>query len=268
MPCGSIIASMNLSHTEVQQLLDEAYDRYCRPDFLEDDPILIPHLFEERRDREISGLIAATIAWGQRPTIIRNARQAMQLMGDEPYRFVVEHSERDLKELKDFVHRTFNGDDLMHFVRALRHVYMIYGSLEDVFREGIVKGDGTMRDGIAHFREVFFGIPHEARTRKHVADPMRGSSAKRINMYLRWMVRDDGRGVDFGMWQGISPALLSCPLDVHSGRVARQLGLLTRTQDDWKAVEELDASLRSFDPADPVKYDFALFGMGVHGERP
>jgi len=252
-----------LTREDLFQLLEEQYDHYCRPAFIADDPVQIPHLFEDKRDQEISGLIAATIAWGQRPTIIRNAKRAMELMGHEPYRFVMEHSTADLKGLEGFVHRTFQAEDLMHFVRALRHIYTKHASLEDVFLEGMQGDTQTMKSALVHFKLVFFGIPHAERTQKHVADPERGSSAKRLNMYLRWMVRNDGRGVDLGIWDRISPALLSCPLDVHSGRVARQLGLLHRTQDDWRAVEELDAALRSFDPKDPVKYDFALFGMGV-----
>jgi uncharacterized protein (TIGR02757 family) len=254
---------MRMDRPELHALLEEKYDRYCRPEFLTDDPLLIPHLFEDPRDREIAGLIAATIAWGQRPTIIRNAKKAMHLMGHEPYRFVMDHSDSDLIGLQGFVHRTFNGDDLIHFVRALRHIYRQHASLEEVFLQGMNDREPTMRAALLHFKQTFFSIPHLARTQKHVADPSRGSSAKRLNMYLRWMVRDDGRGVDLGLWKRISPALLSCPLDVHSGRVARQLGLLSRTQDDWRAVEELDTALRSFDPSDPVKYDFALFGMGV-----
>lgn len=252
-----------LSRNEVHQLLEEKYDAYCRPEFIADDPIQIPHRFEDVRDREISGLIAATIAWGQRPTIIRNATRAMELMGNEPYRFVMEHGHKELYDLDHFVHRTFQAEDLKHFVRALRDIYTEHGSLEEVFIQGLRPEDQTMRHSLMYFKQRFFAIPHLQRTYKHVADPERGSSAKRLNMFLRWMVRNDNRGVDFGIWKGISPALLSCPLDVHSGRVARQLGILQRTQDDWRAVEELDRALRSFDPLDPVKYDFALFGMGI-----
>jgi len=260
---------MSLTHAELHQLLEEKYDQYCRLEFLVDDPILIPHMFEDRRDREIAGLIAATIAWGQRPTIIRNAKLAMHLMGNEPHRFVMEHQENDLNDLHRFVHRTFNGEDLTHFIRALRNIYQRYDSLEEVFLEGMESSGGSptgdsVMPALVHFKAVFFSIPHQKRTQKHVADPSRGSSAKRLNMFLRWMVRNDGRGVDFGIWHRFSPALLSCPLDVHSGRVARHLGLLSRKQDDWRAVEELDAALRSFDPKDPAKYDFALFGMGVN----
>lgn len=253
-----------MTDAEIKQLLDEKYEEYCSVDFIGPDPISIPHLFEEKRDIEISGLIAATIAWGQRPTIIKNAKKAMHLMGNEPYRFVMEHSENDLKDLDGFVHRTFNAEDLIHFIRSLRNIYSQCESLEDVFIAGIQKGDENLKNSIHRFKLEFFSIPHEKRTQKHVADPMKGSSAKRLNMYLRWMCRPNDSGVDFGIWNRIPTSILSCPLDVHSGRNARQLGLLSRTQNDWKAVEELDAALRKFDPKDPVKYDFALFGLGVY----
>ena len=253
-----------MTQHEIEQLLEEKYLEYCNPDFIELDPISIPYLFEDKKDIEISGLIAATIAWGQRPTIIKNAKSAMHRMGNEPHRFVMEHSEKDLNALDGFVHRTFNSEDLKHFVRALKSIYSVHGSLENIFLEGIEKGDLNMMNSIAHFKQVFFSIPHEKRTQKHVSDPLKGSASKRINMYLRWMIRPNDREVDFGMWNQIPTSILSCPLDVHSGRNARQLGLLNRTQNDWKAVEELDASLRLFDPNDPVKYDFALFGMGVY----
>jgi len=254
-----------MTEAEIKQLLDEKYEEYCSVDFIESDPISIPHQFEEKQDIEISGLIAATIAWGQRTTIIKNANKAMRLMGNEPYRFVMEHSENDLKALDGFVHRTFNAEDLGHFIRSLKNIYAKHDSLEEVFLSGIQKGDSNLMNSIHHFKQEFFAIPHEKRTQKHVADPMKGSSAKRINMYLRWMVRPNDKGVDFGIWNRIPTSMLSCPLDVHSGRNARQLGLLHRTQNDWTAVEELDTSLRMFDPKDPVKYDYALFGLGVYG---
>lgn len=249
---------------EIKQLLDEKYEEYCSVDFIESDPISIPHQFEEKQDIEISGLIAATIAWGQRTTIIKNANKAMRLMGNEPHRFVMEHSDNDLRNLDGFVHRTFNSEDLRHFIRSLKNIYSKHDSLEDIFLSGIQKGDTNLMNSIHQFKKEFFAIPHEKRTQKHVADPMKGSSAKRINMYLRWMCRPNDKGVDFGLWNRIPTSILSCPLDVHSGRNARQLGLLNRTQNDWKAVEELDDSLRKFDTEDPVKYDFALFGLGVY----
>lgn len=254
-----------MTESEIKQLLEEKYEEYCAVDFIESDPISIPHRFEDKQDIEISGLIAATIAWGQRPTIIRNANKAMHLMGNEPYRFVMEHSETDLKALDGFVHRTFNAEDLKHFIRSLKSIYSKYDSLEDVFLSGIQNDDANLKNAIHHFKREFFSIPHEKRTRKHVADPMKGSASKRINMYLRWMCRPNDKGVDFGIWNRIPTSILSCPVDVHSGRNARQLGLLNRTQNDWKAVEELDTSLRRFDAKDPVKYDYTLFGLGVFG---
>jgi len=252
-----------MSHQEIYELLESKYEQYCNPDFIALDPISIPHLFEDKQDVEISGLIAATLAWGQRPTIIRNARSAMKRMGNEPYRFIMEHSENDLKIFDGFVHRTFNAEDMRQFVRSLKYLYSEHHSLEDVFLRGIRPDDINMKNAISHFRETFFSIEHEKRTEKHISNPLKNSAAKRLNMYLRWMVRSADKDVDFGIWNRISPALLSCPLDVHSGRNARQLGLLTRKQNDWKAVEELDISLRKFDPKDPVKYDYALFGLGV-----
>lgn len=251
-----------MTKTEIFELLEEKYEAYCNPAFIESDPISIPHHFEDERDIEISGLISATIAWGQRTSIIKNANDAMIRMGNEPYRFVMEHSKADLKHFDGFVHRTFNATDLKQFVKSLRNIYSNYNSLEDVFSEGWNQ-EANLKNSIHHFKEVFFGFEHEKRTQKHVADPFKGSSAKRLNMYLRWMVRPNDKGVDFGIWKRIPTNVLSCPLDVHSGRNARQLGLLTRKQNDWKAVEELDASLRNFDPIDPVKYDYALFGLGV-----
>lgn len=257
----------------LKALLDEAYDQYARPDFIADDPLQLPHAFALRADAETVGFLTATIAWGQRKTIIRNAWELVRLFDEAPHDFVMNASAAELRRLAPFVHRTFNGTDLRHFVMGLRHLYQEYGGIEEAF----VLDDGHVASApgvalchppgmatmIARFRERFFGPRHEARTRKHVADPSRGSNAKRINMYLRWMVRPNDRGVDLGLWTRIRPAALMVPLDVHTGRVGRELGLLTRKQDDWKAVEELTAALRSLDPEDPVRYDIALFGIGV-----
>jgi len=248
---------------EIHHLLEEKYQEYCQPKFIDTDPIQIPHLFEDKQDIEISGLITATIAWGQRPTIIKNVRSAMKRMGNEPYRFVMEHSEKDMNSFDGFVHRTFNSNDLKQFVRSLKLIYSKHQSLEDVFLEGIGSKDQNLKNAISHFRTSFLSVSHEKRFEKHISNPMKNSAAKRLNMYLRWMIRDDGKGVDFGLWNRISSSMLSCPLDVHSGRNARDLGLLLRKQNDWKAVEELDSALRKLDPIDPVKYDYALFGMGV-----
>ncbi len=246
---------------EVGVLLDEAYDRYARPSFIEADPIHIPKGFADRGDAEVIGLLTATIAWGQRKTIIANAGKLVQLLDGAPHAFVLNAGADDLAHLHRFVHRTFNGVDLVHFVRATGHLYRTYGGIEEAF---LHNGElGTMAEGIARFKRRFFEPEHQPRTRKHVADPSKGSNAKRINMYLRWMVRPNDRGVDLGLWKRITPADLMVPLDVHTGRIARALGLLTRKQDDWKAVEELTANLRRYDPQDPVKYDIALFGIGV-----
>jgi uncharacterized protein (TIGR02757 family) len=248
----------------LRELLDDAYDRHARPNFIDDDPIQLPHSFTERTDAEVIGFLTATIAWGQRRTIIANAWKLARLMDQAPHDFVMNATPNELRRTQGFVHRTFNSIDLKHFVRGLRHLYATYGGLEDAFlEEGRA---GPMDQAIHRFRQRFFEPRHQRRTRKHVADPVKGSNAKRINMFLRWMVRPNDRGVDLGLWTRIKPADLMVPLDVHTGRVARELGLLQRQQDDWKAVEELTGALRGFDPLDPVRYDIALFGIGVRRE--
>lgn len=252
-----------LRTNDLKDLLDESYDRLARPSFIADDPLQVPRSFARRADAEMIGLLTATIAWGQRKTIIANAWKLVRLMDEAPHDFVLHASPAELKGLDGFVHRTFNGTDLRHFVRGLRHVHTVHGGLEAAFlKDGRV---GDMGDAIARFKRRFFEPRHEARTEKHVADPSKGSNAKRLNMYLRWMVRPDDRGVDLGLWTRITPADLMVPLDVHTGRVARELGLLQRGQDDWKSVVELTEQLRKLDPLDPVKYDIALFGLGVEG---
>ena len=248
---------MRLKPSELKDFLDEKVDKYNTKDFIPVDPISVPHLFEKKQDIEISGFLAATIAWGQRVTVVNNARKFVELMDYRPHDFVLNASPHDLKPLENFVHRTFNGTDALFFLRSLKHIYQTNDSLEALFKSENVK------NGLVNFRTQFFSISHEKRTEKHVSNPERGASAKRLNMFLRWMVRSDNRGVDFGIWKSISLSQLHCPLDVHSGRVARKLGLLKRKQNDWKAVEELSVSLRKLDPIDPVKYDFALFGLGV-----
>ena len=249
------------NHSAIKKLLDQKYLQYNSPQFIDSDPICIPHRFTAKYDREIAGFLAATIAWGQRKTIVTNAEKLMDGMNNAPYDFIMNFREADLKQFEGFVHRTFNYTDLTAFLFALKNIYQEYGNMENIFHLGLKKGD--MGDAIGFFREVFFGIPHPSRARKHVSNPLAGSSAKRLNMYLRWMIRKDDKGVDFGIWETIDTAELICPLDVHSGNVARKLGLLTRKQNDWKAAEELTKNLRVFDPMDPVKYDFALFGLGV-----
>lgn len=245
--------------SEIYQLLEEKFIQFNQTSFIENDPISIPHLFSAKEDIEIAGFLAATIAWGQRKTIVTNARKMIQLMDDAPYDFILHHEDKDLWRLKGFVHRTFNSEDFEFFVKALQHIYINQGGLESVF----ARNAENMQQSIHYFKKVFFEIDHPQRSTKHIADPLKKSSAKRINMFLRWMCRNDKSGVDFGIWKSISPKHLMCPLDVHSGNVARKLGLLTRTQNDWQAVEELTYQLRKFDKNDPVKYDFSLFGLGV-----
>lgn len=246
--------------TELREFLDEKYDLYNRPDFIESDPIQIPHAFTQKEDIEIAGFLAATIAWGNRKMIIQNALRMMDLMGNTPYDFVREANEEQLSRLTQFVHRTFNGRDMQAYVKALRHIYTVHGGLENVFNQQHI---GNLQQRITYLKSLFQATLGDDRALKHVSDPAKNSAAKRINMFLRWMVRNDQRGVDLGIWNSISTAELSCPLDVHSGNVARKLGLLTRKQNDGKALAELDAALRQLDPQDPVKYDFALFGLGV-----
>lgn len=248
--------------TYIRDLLEEAVLKYNRPGFIEDDPISVPHLFTKKEDREISGFFAATLAWGQRKTILTNATRIVHVMDMQPHDFVLHHSAADLKAFVGFVHRTFNDSDLLFFIQALRNVYTKNGGLEALFAEGLQR-TGNMNDAIGYVKDVFFDAEHLPRSRKHVSDPRKGSAAKRLHMYLRWMVRKDDAGVDFGIWNSIAPSLLMPPLDLHSGRVARRLELLTRTQDDRRAVEELYARLAELDPGDPAKYDFALYGLGV-----
>ena len=250
-----------MTKSELKEFLDEKVESYNNPNFIESDPIQIPHLYSLKEDIEIAGFLSATIAWGNRKMIIKNSHKMMDLMGNAPYDFVMSHSENDLERLETFVHRTFNGQDFASFIRSLKNIYENHNGLESVYAKN--QELKTMQNSISEFKKTFFEIPHQFRTQKHISDPLNNSAAKRINMYLRWMVRQDSKGVDLGIWKSISPASLSCPLDVHSGNVARKLGLLTRKQNDGKALAELDLKLREFDANDPVKYDFALFGLGV-----
>lgn len=246
---------------ELKEFMDSKVAAYNRPQFLNDDPLQVPRLFSQKEDIEISGFLTATIAWGNRRTIIRNAGRMMELMDRAPYDFVMRHEASDLPPLESFVHRTFNGTDMICFIKALKHLYMHKGGLEGVFSRNATAL--STQPAISALRKEVMEIPHPARSAKHFPDPARGSAAKRLNMFLRWMVRDGAAGVDFGIWKQLSPAQLSCPLDVHSGNVARKLGILTRRQNDAKAVQELDRQLREWDAEDPVRYDFALFGLGV-----
>lgn len=247
---------------ELKRFLDEKAAYYNQPLFIESDPIQIPHQFSKKEDIEIAGFLVATIAWGNRKSIINNGKRLMQLMGNSPHDYVLNFSEEEHAEsLSGFVHRTFNSDDLVYFIKALQHIYKEHEGLEAVF--STFSEEESLQPAIHHFKKVFFSLPHLKRTEKHVSDPLKNSAAKRINMFLRWMVRKDTTGVDFGIWNSLSPSQLSCPLDVHSGRIARSLSLLKRKQNDAKALKELDTSLRRLDSTDPVKYDFALFGLGV-----
>lgn len=248
-----------MKFNELKEFLDEKVELYNHPNFIESDPIQIPHQYTIKEDIEIAGFLAATIAWGNRKMIINNAKKMMDLMGNSPYDFVMSHSDLQLESLENFVHRTFNGKDFVEFIKGLQHIYQNHHGLEAVFS----RENPTMQHTISEFKQLFFEIPHLARTEKHISDPLNGSAAKRINMYLRWMVRNDNKGVDLGIWKSVSTSKLSCPLDVHSGNVARKLQLLTRKQNDAKALAELDQNLRKLDSIDPVKYDFALFGLGV-----
>lgn len=252
----------NKFNQELYALLEEKVIEYNSKKFIESDPISIPHQFQKKEDIEISGFLIAIIAWGQRKTILANGEKLLQIMEYSPFDFILNHSERDLKAAKKFVHRTFNGIDLCYFLSRLQEIYKVEGGLESFF---CASTSPLIKDKITHFKQHFFSAPHEKRTTKHLANPNKGSSSKRINMFLRWMVRNDQAGVDFGIWRGISSKDLMLPLDIHTGNVSRKLGLLKRNQNDWKAVEELTENLKQFDSQDPVKYDFALFGMGVNG---
>ena len=250
-----------MSSKELKEFLDEKVTIYNNPKFIESDPIQIPHLFSLKEDIEIAGFLTATISWGNRKMIIKNALQMMELLDNAPFDFVLNHQKKDLKTLDNFVHRTFNSKDLQQFIISLQHIYSTHNGLENVL---LVKNNkDNYQNAIHYLKQVFFEIPHQQRTQKHISDPLKNSAAKRINMFLRWMVRNDGNGVDFGLWKKISPSMLSIPLDVHTGNVARKLKLLKRKQNDAKALQSLDLSLRKFDPDDPVKYDFALFGLGA-----
>jgi uncharacterized protein (TIGR02757 family) len=248
----------------IRDLLDRKYFEFNRLEFIPDDPVSIPHRFTLKEDIEISGFLAAALSWGQRRTIIQNSTKLMDWMDESPYDFILHHTERDLQQFGEFRHRTFNGEDCRFFLESLKNIYRNEGGLEAAF---IPESGSDLKDGIIRFRKIFLSIPHPPRSEKHLADPASGSSAKRINMFLRWMVRKDSNGVDFGLWKSLRPSQLYCPLDVHTGSVARRLGILSIRQDNWKAVEELTAFLRHLDPEDPVRYDFALFGIGRYDKN-
>ena len=250
-----------MHHKELKEFLDEKVILYNNPKFIDTDPIQIPHQFNKKEDIEIAAFLTAIISWGNRKMIIKNASKIMELLDNSPFDFVMNHQESDLKCINGFVHRTFNSTDLYQFIKSLKHIYKKHKGLERVMT--VKKGQTSYKNAIHNLKQLFFEIPHQQRTKKHISDPLKNSAAKRINMFLRWMVRNDKAGVDFGVWKTHNTANLSCPLDVHSGNVARKLQLLLRKQNDWKALTELDTNLRKLDQNDPVKYDFALFGLGV-----
>ena len=247
---------------QIKSLLDNKYRQYNTLDFIETDPIQIPHQFVNKYDIEIAAFLTASIAWGQRRSIIKNAKSLITLMDNEPYNFISNVSKKELERFNYFVHRTFQGIDCVFFIKSLKNIYQNHTGLEPVFKKGF-ETNLTIYNAIKYFREIFFSIPHPVRTNKHVSNVLVNSSAKRINMFLRWMVRMDSNEVDFGIWKSIPIKSLMLPLDVHTGSVARNLQILQRKQNDWLAVEEITAILRQFDPIDPVKYDFALFGIGA-----
>lgn len=253
---------MRISQNELKDFLDKKADFYNRPSFIDNDPIYVPHQFSKKQDIEIMGFFAAIFAWGQRKTIINKSMELVQRFDGKPYEFILHHSENDLKRLVGFKHRTFNDTDLLYFVDFLQRHYCKNDSLEDAFIPET--GFSDMENSLIYFERSFFDYPHAPlRTKKHIATPARNSTCKRLNMFLRWMVRNDNRGVDFGLWKKIQPKHLICPIDVHVDRTARQLGLISRKQTDWKTALELTENLRLLDAEDPVKYDFALFGLSI-----
>ncbi|GAB0156476.1 TIGR02757 family protein [Chryseobacterium sp. Alg-005] len=253
-----------LNFEELKSFLNEKADQYNNTDFIENDPVQIPHRFSLQQDIEIAGFLAATISWGNRKSIIRSAEKMLDLMGNSPYDFVLNYSEKDLVFIQDkSIHRTFNGQDFSYFIRQFNRIYTHYESLEDLFK--VENPEINFYHAIERFRKQFLETDKH-RSHKHISSPYKNSSAKRIIMFLRWMIRKDQRGVDFGIWKNIDQKYLSIPLDVHTGNISRKLGLISRTQNDWKTVEELDEAIRKFDDKDPAKYDFALFGLGVTKE--
>ena len=251
--------------SKIKLKLDYFVEKYNTSNFIKNDPIGLVHNYKKQQDIEIFGLLMATLSWGKRKSIINSGKILIKIMNNEPFYFMKKFSESDVDLLKDFKHRTFNVFDLQFFILQLQKIYKKNTSLEEVFSP-CFKNSNNSLESISNFRKIFLGKYNTIRTRKHVANPANGSAAKRLNMYLRWMVRSDDKGVDFGIWENISMSKLSCPLDIHSGNSARRLKLLSRTQNNWKAVEELDHSLRILDPKDPVKYDFALFGLGIENK--
>jgi uncharacterized protein (TIGR02757 family) len=261
----STLKELRSNPQQLKVFLDRKVERYNNPSFIEKDPISIPHRFEDPRDIEIMAFFAAIFAWGRRQTIINKCERLIELMEGTPFRFIREHTEQDLKRFLDFKHRTFQPTDALYFIYFLNYHYQRHETLEAAFTPGLKEQPDTVAPALTYFYQYFFSLPDAPeRTRKHIATPEKNSTCKRLNMFLRWMVRKDEQGVDFGLWEQIHAHQLICPIDVHVNRVARQLGLLQRKQTDWKAALELTDNLRQLAPEDPVKYDFALFGLGSH----
>lgn len=254
---------MDRNLLDIKELLDEKYFQFNNTAFIETDPISIPHQFSKKEDIEIASLLIATIAWGQRISIINNGNKLMRLMNDEPHEFILNFSKKDAIRFESFVHRTFNSTDCVFFLNSLKNIYTKHGGLENAFANNFSNKETDVKNAITNFRTLFLNTPHQPRSEKHISNPSAKSSAKRLCMFLRWMARKDKHGVDFGIWKTIKPHQLCLPLDLHTGNVSRKLGLLSRTQNDWQAVEEITSVLRNFDKNDPIKYDFSLFGLGA-----
>jgi uncharacterized protein (TIGR02757 family) len=248
---------------KLKQFLDAKVALYNKRSFIEKDPISIPHAFSKKQDIEIAGLFAAVLAWGNRTTIINNCRKLMEWMDNRPHDFILNHKYTELKPFASFAHRTFNATDLLYFIAFLKYHYLQFDSLEDAFVPGRKYKEDTVEQALVHFHNYFFSIEHPERTKKHIATPVRNSACKRINMYLRWMVRKDANGVDFGIWEKIKPCQLICPLDVHVARVAERLGLITNIKANWNNAMLLTEQLSALNPKDPAVYDYALFGLGM-----
>ncbi len=253
-----MLTSQNLS--DLKATLDEAFFKFSNRGFIEEDPVLIPHLFQKKQDIEIAGYIAATFAWGQRKTIINKSKEFLSLMDNSPLEFVLNFQDSDEKQFHGFKHRTFNGMDAISFLKFFRKCYSKFESLEDM---AFSNNSEDVKSGIIQIRESFieFASPME-RTLKHVQNPLKGSACKRINMFFRWMVRKDNDGVDFGIWKNLGPSNLICPLDIHVSRASYELGMIKKVTSDWNTAIEITNVLLELDPKDPIKYDIALFSLG------
>jgi len=252
-------------NSTLKEFLLEKSHFYNNLEFIENDPIQIPHRFSKREDIEISALLTSTISWGNRLSIIKSANSMMNILENDPLHFVLNHTKKDLQNIPNAIHRTFNREDFIFFISSLKNIYQKYQKYQNLESAFLINQENelNLKPNLLNFRKIFFELPHQNRTEKHIGNPDKNSACKRINMFLRWMVRKDSKSVDFGIWNNLDISLLSCPLDVHSGNIARKYGLLTRTQNDWKAVEELNASLKEINPIDPTLLDFALFGLGI-----